>query len=127
MFKVTLKNNFKTVLLAGCVVALGMPTSANSQVLRQSWQFKAQNRASIASLMKQVEDSDKVSSTTSAATPSVTNLVCGGDGESSARANATCVILNNSDGSIELTQGAEGDQTASNSISGAEEVLDLLD
>lgn len=114
------------------ILLVALSNSAHAQQpLMDSWQFQQQNRASIASLIRQVEV-DSSNGVVAAQAASVTNLVCGGDGQSSARANATCIILNNAVGDVSLDQFADGDQSASSSVSssinnGADEVLSLLD
>ena len=92
--------------------------SVNAQMNGNPWGFKTQNRASIAALMKQVENENTGSTVVSTTPASITTLVCGGDsGGSSATGNASCIILNNSDGSIKIGQDASGDQDANNDVS----------
>ena len=90
------------------------PTSVQAQLMDQPWGFNGQNRASIAALMKQVEDQSGASSIVSSGSGDITSLVCGGEGDSTAKANSSCIILNNSDADIYIGQDAEGDQTATN-------------
>jgi hypothetical protein len=92
------------ILLAAFLFGLMSP--AQAQMATQPWAFQPQNRASIAALMRQVESPSPVATTT------VTNMVCGSDGESSARGNSTCVILHNALGDIDVGQESNGDQTA---------------
>lgn len=97
-----------TALLFGPVLYC---TTAHAQMINQPWGFTQQNRASIAALMKQTEDSRNATAAT--ATPgSYDQLVCGGDDTSSAAGNSTCIILNNSDGAIQIGQDTQGDQEA---------------
>lgn len=124
MKKNTFNSRLKTVAYVG-VFSIFCCSAAYAESQHEPWGFKAQNRASIAALMQQVEKGG-TSGTTTTTTPSVTSLVCGGDGESSARGNATCVILNNATGNIELTQDALGDQSANSTVSQADEVLETL-
>ncbi len=104
--------------------------AANAQMSSEPWGFTAQNRASIAALIRQVEDSGNGSSTATAlqaGSSSFDTLVCGGDGTSAATGNSTCIILNNATGAIEIGQDALGNQDADNTesttVSGLEEVL----
>lgn len=93
-------------------------SSASAQQFNQSWQFKTQNRASIAALIKQVEQEDEASTAVTQAPASYDTLLCGGgDGQSAATGNSTCIILNNSTGAIEIGQDANGSQTANNEAS----------
>ncbi len=130
----------KTFMVAlSLFVAFGY-SEAHAQ-LDQPWGFKAQNRASIASLIKQVEDGPIGSSAgnlSASAIPSqdITTLVCGSDGASSAKGNSTCIILNNASGGIDLAQDVLGDQSASSvtpegavteESGGADEVLTALE
>jgi len=87
---------------------------AMAQMNESPWGFKNQNRASIASLIKQVEDADGNTATNTATTSgAVTQLICGGDSSNaSAAGNTTCIILNNSDGIITLDQENNGDQNS---------------
>ena len=93
--------------------------SASAQQFNQSWQFKAQNRASIAALIKQVEQQEDANNAVIQQAPgSYDTLLCGGgDGQSAATGNSTCIILNNSTGEIEIGQDADGSQTANNEAS----------
>lgn len=90
--------------------------SANAQMANEPWTFKQQNRASIAALMQQVENRNGTTAATAAAAPGgLDTLICGGDGASAATGNSTCIILNNSNGAIEIGQDAQGNQDANNS------------
>ncbi len=90
------------------------PVDTNAQMNETPWGFKTQNRASIASLIKQVEDAEGRSAANTATTSgAVTQLICGGDSANASSAgNTTCIILNNSDGMISLDQTNNGDQGA---------------
>lgn len=96
---------------------MGISNIAHAQQYNQSWQFKGQNRASIAALMKQVEQESEASNAVVQQVPgSYDTLICGGgDGQSAATANSTCIILNNATGSIQIGQDSDGSQTANNS------------
>jgi hypothetical protein len=96
------------VLFSACLFGAlaALPTTAGAQQAmgNQPWNFTAQNRAGIAALIQQ-QNGD--SNTGGAAA-----LACGGGGTATATANYTCIILNNSTGSIGANQGSDGDQTA---------------
>lgn len=84
---------------------------------QEAWSAAPRDRAGLAVVMGQ---SDGSISTTggSGAGASATTLVCGGGGgTASATANSTCIILNNSTGSIGIGQDSAGDQTATSSTS----------
>ncbi len=86
-------------------------TDATAQMNETPWGFSSQNRASIASLIKQVEDADGSSVTSTATTGSITNLICGGDSaDASSAGNSICIIMNNSNGTITPMQENNGDQ-----------------
>lgn len=99
-------------LILGLV--MGGAATAHAQMMNEPWSFTQQNRASIAALIKQTED-DENAVTATAAANGYDQLICGGDGASSATGNATCIIMNNSDGMIEIGQDAQGNQDANNS------------
>jgi|GEM_PF-1085221 len=102
----------KDVALCGIAIILFcvFAADANAQMNESPWGFKNQNRASIAALIRQVEDEDSSSTSTSGG---VTQLICGGDSaDASSAGNSTCIILNNSDGIITLDQDNTGDQNS---------------
>ncbi len=117
-------------LLSGTVFS----QSAYAQMAERPWSFAQQNRASIAALMKSIEGSNSNSSATVSQSAGSTTLVCGSDGDSSAQGTASCIILNNSTGSVMLDQDTEGSQTATSeqttnveeTINGADDVLAVL-
>lgn len=113
-------------LLVGCFWG---SRAANAQQFNQAWSFTSQNRASIAALMQQVENGDG-NGAAIAASPSYDSLVCGGGGASTATGNSTCIILNKSDGLIQIGQDANGNQEATNtqtgSASGLSDVLESV-
>ncbi|PIR08465.1 hypothetical protein COV53_02840 [Candidatus Gottesmanbacteria bacterium CG11_big_fil_rev_8_21_14_0_20_37_11] len=88
---------------------------AQAQMNNEAWGFKQQNRASIAALMQQVENKDSNNGAVTGAYAGYDQLVCGGDGQSSATGNSTCIIMNNSDGAIQIGQDAQGSQDATTS------------
>ncbi len=107
---------------------------AHGQQFQEPWGFSPQNRASIAALMEQVENRNSNTVATTASTvpaQSITQLVCGSDGASSAKGNSTCIILNDAAGAVDIGQTSAGDQSASSDTeqtvtSDADEVLDAL-
>lgn len=125
-----MKTNF--IAASFLLVATGLiATPSYSQDRNQSWQFKGQNRASIAALIRDVEKNGSGGGVaTLSPAGSYTNLVCGKDGQSSAAGNTTCIILNNSDGTVDVGQESNGSQTATTNTetqqSDADEVLDTL-
>lgn len=106
----------KTIRIFGLVlVACFVATPALAQMTKESWSFNPQNRASIAALIKQIEDGDNGNAQSQVVGNGGTTLVCGGgssDSNSSAMGNSSCIILNNSTGNIELGQDSTGDQTS---------------
>ncbi|NIA71785.1 hypothetical protein HBA54_24625 [Pelagibius litoralis] len=108
---------------------------ASAQMNEQPWGFSARSGGSMAIFMKQVDAGllDGNSGSGSAAVSGTTTyLVCGGEGSAGARGNSSCIILNNSDGALNLGQEAVGDQTAENNVTqtqnnGADEVSEILD
>ena len=88
--------------------------SAAAQMSDKPWGFAPQNRASIAALIQSVEDQNTGSSAVVSGSAGATTLVCGSDGSSAAKGTASCIILNNSTGSVLLDQDSTGDQTATN-------------
>lgn len=93
------------------IAILSVAGAAQAQMMNNPWNFQPQNRASIASLMQQVENGGAGS----AQVPSVTTLVCGGGGEAAASGNSTCVILNNAMGDVDVGQDSDGSQSATSS------------
>lgn len=96
-------------LSAAVLIGSGFEAYAQ-QRSNQPWGFTQQNRASIAALMRQAE---QPGSANGSAGVSADTLVCGGDATTSAKGNSTCIILNNSTGSIQVGQESNGSQTAS--------------
>lgn len=133
---------------AAAILLSAIPAQAQG-LNNSAWAPKnGANRASVAALIRQVEEGDEGSSGGYAAIGmggGVTQLICGsnsGEGagaSSNAQANSSCIILNNSKGDLNIDQASEGDQTADtsntvttsvdetiNAAGGAEEVLDAL-
>ncbi len=119
-----------------CLASLTMAFASGAQAQQfKSYSFDPQNRGQLAVAMKQIEESGAGGGVLSGAAGSAgTTIVCGG-GASTAQANNTCIILNNSTGTVATDQISDGGQTASNSeqtsldgnqISGADEVLSTL-
>lgn len=92
---------------------LSLPAAANG-LNNNPWGFSPQNRASIAALIKQVEETPTAQS--GYGYGGVTTMICGGDSSSAAKGNASCILLNNSTGTIEIGQDSEGNQTATSDI-----------
>ncbi len=101
-------------LSAAALMLIGAQTKAET-LNNTPWGFSNQNRASIAALMKQAEDSNSRGATAAQVGGDVTNLVCGnGANSSTATGNSACIIMNNSNGDISTGQDSTGDQTAEN-------------
>lgn len=111
-----MKNIYKHEILAAVLVAgiSSAPAAKADGLNNSSWSFSSQNRASIAALIKQVED--KPSSQSGYGYAGVTTMICGGDSSPAAKGNASCILLNNSTGTIEIGQDSEGDQTATSDV-----------
>lgn len=115
--------NIKCALIVATAITtafVNAPASAQG-LNNNAWAPQDSNRAAIASLIRQVERDDKASSNFGAlgyAGSSVTQLICGsnsGEGtgaSASAQANSSCIILNNSDGALNIDQDSDGEQTA---------------
>lgn len=103
-----------------------------AQLESNAWKFKTQNRASIAALMQQVENADRArnATTVSSGASGFDQLVCAGDAGSTATGNSTCIILNNSDGAIQIGQDAPGSQNATSTedttMNGLSDVLETI-
>jgi hypothetical protein len=94
--------------LGGILLTLSMTAGATAQQAmgNQPWNFTPQNRAGIAALIQQ-------GGTGGSGAGSGSAFACGGGGEATATANYTCIIINDSEGSIIHTgQDSDGDQTA---------------
>ncbi|RCK43325.1 hypothetical protein TH25_21930 [Thalassospira profundimaris] len=120
----------KWLVLATIITASGS-FAAQAQMFEKPWSAPAQNRASLAVVMKQAE-SGMLSGTgtgASSGTNSLTQLVCGGGGgTANATANSACVILNNSNGTVNTGQDSVGDQTAnSNTQTNTTNLSDALE
>lgn len=125
-----------TMLTSAPAEAQGMNNNA--------WAPQDSNRAAIAALIRQAEQDDGSSSSGALgyAGSSVTQLICGsnsGEGtgaSANAQANSSCIILNNSDGALNINQDSLGDQdadadsisttTVDETINGADSVDDVL-
>lgn len=90
-------------------VLLSAPAAAQL-ISKDAWQAPPHNRASIAFSMKAITDG---ASGSASGAQGVTQFLCGG-GSTSATANNTCIILNNSNGEILTDQDSDGSQTATN-------------
>ena len=92
-----------TFLLAGTAVA---------QLYEKPYAPQARDRAGLAVYMKNLKETRR-NSVTANGGGEATYLVCGGSGgQSTATANSSCVILNNSDASLGVGQGSDGNQNA---------------
>ncbi|OKH88623.1 hypothetical protein [Thalassospira sp. TSL5-1] len=121
----------KLLVLATFITALGS-FAAQAQMFEKPWSAPVQNRASLAVVMKQAESgmlSGNGTGSASSGTNSLTQLVCGGGGgTASATANSSCVILNNSNGTVNTGQDSVGDQTAnSNTQTNTTNLSDALE
>lgn len=122
-------NNFyiMTVMPITIIALSASAATSFSQDRNQSWQFTGQNRASIAALIRDVEKNGSGNGVISAApAEGYTNLVCGKDGQTSAAGNTTCIILNNSDGTIDVGQDSDGDQTATTDTETQQSIADAV-
>ena len=144
-------NNLKLnrfLFISAALSCFAISTEAMAQGMNNSaWSPQPANRASIAALIKQVEDGSSSNSAIGfAGSAGVTQLICGantGEGtesSSNAQANSSCIILNNSHGALNINQESDGDQesdaTSTNTTivdetiiganSGADEILATL-
>ncbi len=113
----------KTIVAMTLAVCGFYATPAQAQMANDPWTFTPQNRAGIASLIRSAEEgNDSGAAGSVSGAGSIVNLVCGGNSDgSTAQANNTCIILNNSEGAdVDVDQDSEGDQTAT-----SEENLDV--
>jgi hypothetical protein len=98
----------------------GFTAPASAQMSPQPWSFATQNRAGIASMMKQTENPAATASAGSGDT-----LICGGGtGQASATANSTCIILSQASGQIQLGQDSNGSQSSASSDGQTESLAD---
>ena len=111
-----LGNKYIYIMTAFLMVFIIMSGPVNAQGMNNNaWSPQVQNRASIAALIRDVEENGRGSSSGIASGGgNVTQLVCGGEGDATAKGNSSCIILNNADASIDLGQDSTGDQTATN-------------
>lgn len=116
--------DMKKTIVAMTVAVCGFYAApAQAQMANDPWTFTPQNRAGIASLIRSAEEgNDSGAAGSVSGSGSIVNLVCGGNSDgSTAQANNTCIILNNSEGAdVDVDQDSEGDQTAT-----SEENLDV--
>lgn len=139
--------NVSPLIMAAAVTVAFVSAPAWAQGLNNNaWTPQASNRAAVAALIRQVEQDDGASSNSGAlgyAGSSVTQLICGsnsgegtGGSSANAQANSSCIILNNSDGALNINQDSEGEQSADanstettnidETINGANNVDDVL-
>jgi|AntRauTorckE6833_2_1112554.scaffolds.fasta_scaffold65322_2 hypothetical protein len=118
-----------SILALTSVFLIGSNMTAQAQMNAKPWGFTPQNRASIASLMRQVEQPPSGGGVGSV---SADTIVCGAGDETAAKGNSTCIIMNNANGAIDVGQASDGDQTASNASSvnsqesAIDEIIDVL-
>lgn len=127
----------KMIVAAALAVTAFYTVPAHAQMNNQPWSFTPQNRAGIASLIRSVEEGGSGNGVSGGGAASIVNLVCGGNSDgSTAQANNTCIILNNSEGAnVDVDQDSEGDQTATSeentdveqTIVGTENIDDVLE
>lgn len=121
--------NIPLMLFTVILVATAPIFSVQAQSFKEPWGFAPQNRAAIASMIRQVEMEKKSAATM---TNTGTTILTCGKGEASSEANSACIIMNNSDGILNVGQDSVGSQTTSNtktqvqSTSDADAVLAAL-
>lgn len=129
------------MVLTAAAFGLALAGEASAQMFERPWSFKSRDRASLAVVMKQVEEGmfSRRSENSAAGNGgavggfnSSTLLLCGGSGgDASATANSSCIILNNATGDLTIGQDAVGDQGASaaseTNTTVAEKVEQILD
>ena len=115
--------NIKGTLIITALVSsifVRAPTWAQG-LNNNAWSPQPSNRAAIASLIRQVEQDDTSSSSGALGFvgSNVTQLICGsnsgegtGGSSANAQANSSCIILNNSDGALNINQDSDGEQSA---------------
>lgn len=104
--------------------------AASAQMFEQPRQFKSRDGAGLAVFMRSLQ----TPTASAVAGGDSTLLVCGGSGgQSTATANSSCIILNNSDASaLGIGQDSDGDQDANASTESttttttADEVSNIL-
>lgn len=101
----------KASLMAAAAAGISLIAStASAQMFEQPRQFKSRDGAGLAVFMRSLQGGTE---TTATAGGDSTILVCGGSGgQSTATANSSCIILNNSDASALIGQESDGDQNA---------------
>jgi hypothetical protein len=124
-----MRNISITTIIGLAFIGLAAEAGAGELMGDRAWNFNNQtSRASVASLMLQAENSQNGASSFGA------GQACGGGGESTATANYTCIILNNSNAAIDALQDNLGDQSSNaesdvmvNSTDGGESMGDILE
>jgi hypothetical protein len=104
--------------------------TAVAQLFEKPYAPQARDRAGLAVYMKNLQESRR-NAASSELGGSATYLVCGGSGgQSTATANSSCIILNNSDAQLGIGQGSKGDQDANaattTTTTTADEVSNIL-
>ena len=111
------------ILIAAFALSGIFSDAAKAQGLNNNaWSPQPSNRASIAALIRQVENGSSAQTGSASAIgyvgSNVTQLICGsnsGEGKeasANAQANSSCIILNNSDGTLNIDQASDGEQAA---------------
>jgi hypothetical protein len=104
------KASLTVVAAAGVCLLAG---TAAAQMYEKPYAPAARDRAGLAVYMKNLDESRRSNSVTSSGAGDATYLVCGGSGgQSTATANSSCIILNNSDAQLGIGQGSDGNQNA---------------
>lgn len=100
----------KASLMAAAAAGISLIAgAASAQMFEQPRQFKQRDGAGLAVFMRSLQGTN----TSATAGGDSTILVCGGSGgQSTATANSSCIILNNSDASALIGQESDGDQDA---------------
>lgn len=102
-------------IIVTAIASLAPKQTSAQGMNNAAWSPQVQNRASVAALIRQVEEGDASSGSISVSdgtTGGITQLVCGADATTSAKGNSSCIILNNADASIDLGQDSVGDQNS---------------
>ncbi len=117
--KFLFKNKYSFYGACAVITILPFNYSHAQGMNNNAWSPNPSNRASIAALIRQVEQGEASGSIGSAASANgVTQLICGtssGDGgltSATSQANSSCIIMNNSSGDLNVNQDSIGDQSA---------------
>ena len=101
-----------SLTVAAAAGACLLAGAAAAQMYEKPYAPQARDRAGLAVYMKNLKEARR-NDVLSNGGGDATYLVCGGSGgQSTATANSSCVILNNSDAQLGVGQGSKGDQDA---------------